>query len=41
VPTYQPGRRYWAFQGIESGIFVAMAVALVVVTVWALRRRIA
>jgi ABC-2 family transporter protein len=41
VSTYQPGSRFWAFQGIESGIFVAMAVALAVVTMWAVKRRIA
>jgi hypothetical protein len=26
--TYQPGSRYWAFQCIETGIFLAMAAAL-------------
>jgi hypothetical protein len=26
--TYQPASRYWAFQGIETGIFVALAAAL-------------
>jgi hypothetical protein len=29
------------FQGTESAIFVAMALALVVVTMWAVERRIA
>ena len=26
--TYQPGTRYWAFQGIESGIFLVLATIL-------------
>jgi hypothetical protein len=26
--TYQPARRYWAFQWIETGIFLALALAL-------------
>jgi hypothetical protein len=29
--TYQPANRYWAFQGIETGIFVALAAVLVAV----------
>jgi hypothetical protein len=39
--TYQPGSRFWAFQGIESAIFVALAAVLVGITVWAVKRRIA
>jgi hypothetical protein len=39
--TYQPGTRFRAFQGIESAIFLALTAALVAVTVWAVRRRIA
>ncbi len=31
--TYQPGSRYWAFQGIESGIFLILAAALVAFTI--------
>src|SRR5258707_4816658 len=27
--TYQPADRYWAFQGIETGIFVALAAVLI------------
>jgi hypothetical protein len=37
--TYQPGYRFWPFQFIETGIFVALAAALIVVTLFALRRR--
>jgi hypothetical protein len=38
--TYQPASRYWAFQGIETGIFLALAAALAVACFWWLRRRI-
>jgi hypothetical protein len=41
VATYQPGSRFWAFQGIESGIFLALAASLLTVTVWAVKHRIA
>jgi len=37
--TYQPASRFWAFQGIETGIFVALAAVLLGVTFWVLRRR--
>lgn len=37
--TYQPGNRFWAFQGIETGIFVAVAVALLAVAFVVVRRR--
>ena len=30
--TYQPADRFWAFQGIETGIFVALALVLLAVT---------
>jgi hypothetical protein len=36
--VYQPAGRYWSFQFIETGIFVALAVALVAVTVIVMRR---
>lgn len=39
VMTYQPASRYWAFQGIETGIFVVLAAALVAVAVLVLARR--
>ena len=37
--TYQPADRYWTFQWIEFGIFIALAAALVGATVFVLRRR--
>jgi hypothetical protein len=37
--TYQPASRYWAFQGIEAGIFLALAAALIAVTAVVLLRR--
>ena len=37
--TYQPASRYWAFQGIETGIFVVLAAALLAVAFAAVTRR--
>ena len=37
--TYQPASRYWAFQGIEFGIFAALAALLIAVTAVVLLRR--
>ena len=31
--TYQPASRYWAFQAIETGIFVLLAAALIAIAV--------
>ncbi|MGI9007238.1 MAG: hypothetical protein ACR2FU_13760 [Streptosporangiaceae bacterium] len=28
--TYQPASRFWALQGIEAGIFIALAAALII-----------
>ncbi|HLN70280.1 MAG TPA: hypothetical protein VK280_23800 [Streptosporangiaceae bacterium] len=36
--TYQPAERYWAFQGIETGIFLVLAAALIAVTAAVLLR---
>ena len=36
--TYQPASRYWPFQFIEAGIFVALAAALAVLAIIWLRR---
>jgi ABC-type transport system involved in multi-copper enzyme maturation permease subunit len=36
--TYQPGYRFWPFQFIETGIFVALAAALIAVTFFVVRR---
>jgi hypothetical protein len=35
---YQPGSRYWLFQGIETGIFVALAAVLLYLAVRRIRR---
>jgi hypothetical protein len=37
--TYQPASRYWAFQGIETGIFLLLAAALIAVTFAVVSRR--
>jgi hypothetical protein len=37
--TYQPAGRFWVFQGIEAGIFVVLAAALIAVAFWIIRRR--
>lgn len=39
VITYQPASRYWPFQGIETGIYVLLAAALIAVTFALIRRR--
>jgi hypothetical protein len=38
---YQPSSRFWVFQGMEAGIFVALALGLLLLTLWWLRHRIA
>jgi hypothetical protein len=38
VVTYQPARRYWLFQGYETGIFLAAALALIALCIYRLRR---
>lgn len=38
---YQPSDRFWTFQGIEAAIFVALALALLMLTLWWMRHRIA
>jgi hypothetical protein len=37
--TYQPASRYWPFQGIETGIYLLLAAALIAVTFVTVRRR--
>ncbi len=37
--TYQPADRFWPFQFIEAGIFVALAAAALGATIWLLNRR--
>jgi hypothetical protein len=39
VLSYQPADRYWAFQGIETGIFVVLAAILIAVTAIVVIRR--
>jgi hypothetical protein len=39
LTTYQPANRYWTFQFIESGIFIALAALLIVACVVVVRRR--
>ena len=36
--TYQPASRFWALQGIETGIFLAIAIALAGFCAWWIRR---
>jgi hypothetical protein len=37
--SYQPGSRYWAFQGIETGIFAGLAAVLIAITAIVILRR--
>jgi ABC-type transport system involved in multi-copper enzyme maturation permease subunit len=39
--TYQPASRFWPFQFIEAGIFVALTAAALGLTIWLLHRRAA
>jgi hypothetical protein len=39
VVTYQPANRYWAFQWLESGIFVVLALAAAVGCYWWVTQR--
>ena len=41
VTSYQPASRYWAFQSIEAGIFVALTLIVLSATVWLVHRRAA
>jgi hypothetical protein len=38
---YQPADRFWLFQGIESAIFLGLAVALLALAIYWVRRRLA
>ena len=35
---YQPESRFWLFQNLEAGLFIALAAGLIAVTVWSMRR---
>jgi hypothetical protein len=39
--TYQPASRFWHFQFIEAGIYLALTAAALSAAVWLLRRRVA
>jgi hypothetical protein len=39
--SYQPADRFWIFQSIEAGIFVALTAAALGTTIWLLHRRAA
>ena len=39
--SYQPANRFWPFQFIEAGIFVALTAAALGVTIWLVHRRAA
>ena len=39
IITYQPGSRYWAFQGIESAIFVLLSIALIALSFFMISHR--
>lgn len=39
--VWQPASRFWLFQGIESVIFLTLAVALIALTLWLIRRVVA
>jgi ABC-type transport system involved in multi-copper enzyme maturation permease subunit len=41
IVTYQPADRFWSFQLIEAGIFVALTAAALGATIWLLHRRAA
>ncbi|HZU20014.1 MAG TPA: ABC transporter permease subunit [Gaiellaceae bacterium] len=38
VISYQPSGRFWTFQLLEAGLFVALAAAVVAVAIWLVRR---
>jgi hypothetical protein len=40
LELYHPASRFWTFQSIETGIYLALALALGAATVWWVRRRL-
>jgi hypothetical protein len=38
IVSYQPAGRFWTFQLFEAGLFVALSVAIVALTLWLVRR---
>jgi hypothetical protein len=41
VTTYQPPSRYWAFQGLETAIYIALSLLLGAACFWWVRHRLA
>ena len=41
LETWQPASRFWLFQSMEAAIFTALTVALIALSIWWVRRRIA
>src|SRR5262249_45619292 len=39
--AYQPADRFWTFQWIETGIYLAISALAIALTVWLVRRRLA
>ena len=39
--VYQPGSRFWLFQGVESVVFLVPAIALLALAIWLVRYRLA
>lgn len=39
--SFQPANRFWTFQAVETGIYLALVVGLLALTIWWVRRRIA
>ena len=40
VTTYQPANRFWTFQWMETGIFLALSLLLAGFCFWWVRRRV-
>jgi hypothetical protein len=40
VTAYQPADRFWTFQLIEAGLYLAITAAALAATIWLLRRRV-
>ena len=40
LELFHPASRFWTFQAIETGIFLAVAICLALATVWWVRRRL-
>jgi hypothetical protein len=38
--AYQPADRFWTFQWIETGIYLAISALAIALTVWVVRRRL-